>query len=99
MSDARCGWRVLMGGAVLSLGLSMASPGLAAEPVDVELVLAVDVSLSMSPMELEHTARRLCRGLSAEPDLQAIAGRHGRIAVTYFEWAGTTSSMTSCHGR
>ena len=38
---------------VAGLGLAAARPAFAAEPVDVELILAVDVSLSMSPMELE----------------------------------------------
>jgi hypothetical protein len=64
----------------------------AAEPVDVELVLAVDVSLSMSPMELNIQRDGYAAALRHERVLQAIAeGVHGRIAVTYFEWAGTTS--------
>ncbi|MCC2690915.1 MAG: hypothetical protein K0S21_3718 [Rhizobiaceae bacterium] len=92
MSDARCGWRVLMGGAVLSLSLSMGSPGLAAEAVDVELVLAVDVSLSMSPTELEIQRDGYAAALTHDRVLQAIAeGFHGKIAVAYFEWAGSTS--------
>ena len=64
----------------------------AAEPVDIELVLAVDVSLSMSPDELEIQRRGYAAALTHERVLQAIAeGAHGRIAVTYFEWAGVTS--------
>ena len=64
----------------------------AAEPVDVELVLAVDVSLSMSPKELEIQRDGYAAALTHERVLQAIAdGVYGRIAVTYFEWAGTTS--------
>jgi len=63
----------------------------AAEPVDVELVLAVDVSLSMSPGELEIQRRGYAAALTHDTVLQAIAdGAHGRIAVTYVEWAGTT---------
>lgn len=63
-----------------------------AEPVDVELVLAVDVSLSMSPMELDIQRDGYAAALTHDRVLQAIAeGVHGRIAVTYFEWAGTTS--------
>jgi hypothetical protein len=69
-----------------------AVPTPAAEPVDVELVLAVDVSLSMSPMELEIQRDGYAAALTHDRVLQAIAdGAHGRIAVTYFEWAGTTS--------
>lgn len=67
-------------------------PALAAEPVDIELVLAVDVSLSMSPMELDIQRRGYAAALTHERVLQAIAdGVHGKIAVTYFEWAGSTS--------
>jgi len=62
----------------------------AAEPVDVELVLAVDVSLSMSPGELEIQRHGYAAALTHDSVLQAIAdGAQGRIAVTYVEWAGT----------
>lgn len=68
----------------------LAGPALAAEPVDVELVLAVDVSLSMSPMELDIQRQGYAAALTHDRVLQAIAeGAHGKIAVTYFEWAGT----------
>ncbi|MBE7185230.1 MAG: DUF1194 domain-containing protein [Methylobacterium mesophilicum] len=64
----------------------------AAEPVDVELVLAVDVSLSMSPDELEIQRKGYAAALTDPQVLQAVAdGLNGKIAVTYFEWAGTSS--------
>jgi hypothetical protein len=64
----------------------------AAEPVDVELVLAVDVSLSMSPAELEIQRHGYAAALTDGRVLQAIAdGAYGKIAVTYVEWAGETS--------
>ncbi|MCO5065525.1 MAG: DUF1194 domain-containing protein [Rhizobiaceae bacterium] len=64
----------------------------AAEPVDVELVLAVDVSLSMSPSELDIQRDGYAAALLDKDVLDAIAaGAYGRIAVAYFEWAGTTS--------
>jgi len=67
-------------------------PASAAEPVDVELVLAVDVSLSMSPMELDIQRKGYAAALTDDRVLQAIAdGVHGKIAVTYFEWAGISS--------
>lgn len=70
----------------------LAGPVSAAEPVDIELVLAVDVSLSMSPTELNIQRDGYAAALTHERVLQAIAdGVHGRIAITYFEWAGTTS--------
>jgi hypothetical protein len=63
----------------------------AAEPVDIELVLAVDVSLSMSPTELDIQRRGYAAALTDNSVLEAIAqGGYGRIAVTYFEWAGNT---------
>ncbi|MFN3549410.1 MAG: DUF1194 domain-containing protein [Mesorhizobium sp.] len=59
------------------------------EVVDVELVLAVDVSLSMSPMELDIQRDGYAAALVHEQVLNAIRdGVHGKIAVTYFEWAG-----------
>lgn len=66
-------------------------PALAADPVDVELILAVDVSLSMSPMELNIQREGYAAALTDDRVLQAIAdGVHGRIAIAYFEWAGVS---------
>jgi hypothetical protein len=85
--------RGLTGGLVALLGLALALPlgnsVQAQETVDVELVLAVDVSLSMSPDELEIQRTGYAAALTDERVIQAIRdGAHGRIAVTYFEWAG-----------
>ncbi|MCO6050078.1 DUF1194 domain-containing protein [Mesorhizobium sp. RP14(2022)] len=75
----------------LAMGLITTSAN-AAEPVDVELVLAVDVSLSMSPDELEIQRKGYAAALTDPQVLKAVAdGVNGRIAVTYFEWAGTSS--------
>lgn len=68
-------------------------PGAAAQtPVDLELVLAVDVSLSM---DLDEQRLQRDGYVAAFRDAEihkAIAsGGHGRIAVTYVEWAGPTS--------
>jgi len=69
-----------------------ATHALSAEAVDIELILAVDVSLSMSPDELEIQRDGYAAALTDKWVLQAIAdGAHGKIAVTYFEWAGNTS--------
>ena len=85
-------WRGFGAGAALASALSVSLGADAAEPVDVELVLAVDVSLSMSPAELEIQRAGYAAALTHERVLQAIAeGVHGKIAVTYFEWAGTVS--------
>ena len=58
-------------------------------PVDVELVLAVDISYSMDPDEqaLQREGYRLA--LTSKEFLQALReGGHGKIAITYIEWAG-----------
>ncbi len=60
--------------------------------VDVELVIAVDVSRSMTPRELEIQRRGYAEALVSEQVLEAI--RHdflGRVAITYVEWAGAQS--------
>ncbi|MDW3222235.1 MAG: DUF1194 domain-containing protein [Paracoccaceae bacterium] len=57
--------------------------------VDVELFLAVDVSRSMSPAELEIQRRGYAEALTSEQVMTAIQnGLLGRIAITYVEWAG-----------
>ncbi|PWK69108.1 DUF1194 domain-containing protein [Aminobacter sp. AP02] len=85
---------LLAGGAALALGFGLLSQSLAAEQVDVELVLAVDVSLSMSPDELEIQRHGYAAALTDDRVLEAIAqGAYGKIAVTYVEWAGSTSQI------
>ncbi|QDZ02940.1 DUF1194 domain-containing protein [Nitratireductor mangrovi] len=88
-------------GALFSLGWLLAGQAAFAqsgeelerdEVVDVELVLAVDVSLSMSPAELAIQRDGYAAALVHQQVVQAIRdGVHGKIAVTYFEWAGETS--------
>ncbi len=57
--------------------------------VDLELVLAVDVSRSMSPEELEIQRRGYAEALRSPEVIAAIeGGLIGRIALTYVEWAG-----------
>jgi hypothetical protein len=57
--------------------------------VDVELVLAVDVSYSMDPDELALQREGYVEALTSQEFLNALKqGTHGRVAVTYFEWAG-----------
>lgn len=57
--------------------------------VDVELVLAVDISLSMDPDEQRLQRDGYIAALRDPEIIKAIrAGQHGRIAVTYMEWAG-----------
>lgn len=80
----------MLTGVVMALGSGSLSAN-AADPVDVELVLAVDVSLSMSPGELEIQRAGYAAALRDKAVVEAIrSGLHGRIAVTYFEWAGNS---------
>ncbi len=66
-------------------------PGRASAQVDVDLklVLAVDISMSMDPEE-QKLQRDGYVGAFRDPNvIRAIrSGQRGRIAVTYFEWAG-----------
>lgn len=57
--------------------------------VDVELVLAADVSRSMSPNELEIQRKGYAAAITSDEVLATIGeGMIGRIAVTFMEWAG-----------
>jgi hypothetical protein len=58
--------------------------------VDVELILAVDVSYSMDLDELALQREGYAEALASKEFLQALKnGPNGRIAVTYFEWAAS----------
>ena len=64
-----------------------ASPG--AVGVDVELVLAVDISYSMDFDELKLQREGYVEALTSKEFLNALKqGMHGKVAVTMFEWAG-----------
>jgi hypothetical protein len=84
---------VLIAGAIAG-GDSLAAPYAAriAEAreatVDVELVLAVDVSYSMDMDELALQREGYAQAIVSKEFLQALkTGPNGKIAVTYFEWA------------
>ncbi|HWP25902.1 MAG TPA: DUF1194 domain-containing protein [Xanthobacteraceae bacterium] len=74
------------------LSASTASPKLVqarTTTVDVQLVLAVDISYSMDPDELALQREGYIAALTSPEFLQAIRqGINGRVAVLYFEWAG-----------
>jgi Protein of unknown function (DUF1194) len=59
--------------------------------VDVELILAVDVSYSMDMDELAIQREGYAQALISKEFLQALkTGPNGKIAVTYFEWAASS---------
>jgi hypothetical protein len=82
---------------LVMIGWTVAAPNAArladkspdAVPVDVELVLAVDISYSMDPEEQELQREGYITAITSREFMQALrGGMHGKVAVTYFEWAG-----------
>ena len=62
----------------------------AAPPVDVELIIAVDVSYSMDMDELAVQREGYAQAIVSKEFLQALkTGPNGKVAVTYFEWAAS----------
>jgi len=56
--------------------------------VDVELVLAVDISYSMDPEEQRLQREGYIQAIQSAPFLNAVKnGAYGRIAITYLQWA------------
>jgi hypothetical protein len=95
----RKGLHRLAAAALAAIALSMAADAAptprfadtsaSAVPVDVELILAVDVSYSMDPEEQALQREGYVQALRSKEFLTALReGAHGKIAVTYFEWAG-----------
>ncbi|MET0720295.1 MAG: DUF1194 domain-containing protein [Tardiphaga sp.] len=85
----------IAGGDVASFAAPSAKPQLAqarSDPtVDVELVLAVDVSYSMDMEELAIQREGYAQAITSKEFLSALkTGPTGKIAVTYFEWAAST---------
>jgi hypothetical protein len=77
---------------VSALVVALGFPAWAADPVDVdlELVLAVDVSRSMDYDEQQLQRDGYVNAFRHPDVIRAITeGPRGRIAVTLFEWAGT----------
>jgi hypothetical protein len=81
--------------ALLSLALAIALPAGAQDlkvEVDLEPFLAVDVSRSMNPEELDIQRRGYAAALTSPDGIKAISGGMlGRVALTYVEWAGDGS--------
>ncbi|MCF8477262.1 MAG: DUF1194 domain-containing protein [Pseudolabrys sp.] len=67
----------------------IADRGPNAVPVDIELILAVDISYSMDPDEQALQREGYIQALTSKEFLTALReGAHGKIAISYFEWAG-----------
>lgn len=77
------------------LGLVGASAAAAENRVDVELVLAVDMSGSMDMEEAEIQRSGYIAAITHPDFVNAVrAGLHGRIALSYFEWAGNVNETS-----
>jgi len=68
------------------------APARAAEPVDLLLVLASDVSRSVDTLKYQLQREGYAAALSNPRVVEAIrSGPHGRIAICFVEWSGATS--------
>lgn len=66
----------------------------AADAVDVALVLAADVSRSITTDEFQLQRQGYASAISSPEVVKAIrAGSHGAIALTFVEWSGSTEQQ------
>jgi hypothetical protein len=77
---------------LLALLLPAAGSARAAEPVDLLLVFAVDVSRSIDQPKFQLQREGYAAAIADPKVIEAItAGRNKRIAVTFIEWSGVGS--------
>jgi Protein of unknown function (DUF1194) len=75
----------------LQPGLELAAPKDSTPSVDIELILAVDVSYSMDMDELAIQREGYAQAIVSKEFLQALkTGPTGKISITYFEWAASS---------
>ena len=76
--------------ALAALLLALLKPfALSAEPVDLLLVLAADVSRSVGPEKFQLQREGYASAISDPRVLEAIrSGQNGRIAICFVEWSG-----------
>lgn len=81
--------QVVLSALILALWAAVVPAGAADEQVDVELVLAVDVSYSMDLDELALQREGYIGAVTSAEFLNALKlGPNGRVALAYMEWAG-----------
>ena len=81
-------------GLLLALILGLRAPVALAQNVDLELILAVDVSMSMDAEEQRIQRQGYAEAFLSPAVLDAIrSGPNGRIAVSYVEWAGVADQQ------
>ncbi|WP_027284157.1 DUF1194 domain-containing protein [Rubritepida flocculans] len=80
--------RRLLAAALAAPAFLRAAPARALEPVDVELVLAVDVSRSVDAEEMEMQFKGYAAAFRDQRMIEALTrGPLGQIAVTLFTWS------------
>ncbi|MBR0858544.1 DUF1194 domain-containing protein [Bradyrhizobium liaoningense] len=98
---ASVNWRIAIGSILIAILTSTqacpetapqahtAPPGDSRPAVDVELVIAVDISYSMEMDDLAAQREGFAKAIVSREFLEALrAGPIGKIALTYFEWSG-----------
>lgn len=92
---ACCGSLRLHAAAALGLAVLLASPGVRAEAVDVELVFAVDGSGSIDEDEFRYQREGYASAIAHPRVISAItSGPHGKVALAFVEWGGEDSIHT-----
>lgn len=85
-------WRAALSGLALCVPLITSAISAASEPVDVQLVIAVDTSSSMKSAELQLQRQGYAAAFRSREVIDAITdGAYGRVAVTYVEWGASGS--------
>jgi hypothetical protein len=83
------GFAAMRGGVAAPRGQLRADNSPNAIAVDTELVLAVDVSYSMDPDEQALQREGYIAAITSREFMLALrGGAHGKVAISYFEWAG-----------
>jgi hypothetical protein len=78
--------------AALTIGSAVLAPAVAAEPVDLLLVLAADVSRSVDDAKFRLQRSGYAAALENPRVQEAIhSGAHRRIGVSFLEWSGVVS--------
>jgi len=84
-------WSDVTGAAAPGPNSQQADPNDSVSSVDVELVIAVDVSYSMDLDELAVQREGYAQAIVSKDFLQAMTtGPHSKVAVTYFEWSASS---------
>ena len=95
-------WAVSIGAMLAAMAMASAAGAATSDPqvadsndtrpaVDIELVIAVDVSYSMDLDELAVQRDGYAQAIVSKEFLQALRnGPNSKIAVTYFEWSATS---------